>query len=85
MEHTFCLLYRIAYIPLKILKCELQPPFKNTEHPEATQYMKVNWRSDTTGKRCLQKKLCCCLIFLIWYSATLKKRQWQMPFTFFLC
>lgn len=53
MKHLFCLLYRIAYIPLKILKHELPPLFANTEHLGATQYMKVNWRLETTGKRCL--------------------------------
>lgn len=64
MGHIFYLLYRIAYTPLKILKHELQHTFKNIEHPEAAQYMKVNWRSETTGKKCLQNKLCCCCLFL---------------------
>lgn len=28
-----------------------KPLFRNTEHPEATQYMKVNWRLETIGKK----------------------------------
>ena len=28
-----------------------KPHFRNTEHPEATQHMKVNWRLETTGKK----------------------------------
>lgn len=83
MGHIFYLLYRIAYTSLKILKHELQHTFKNIEHPEATQYMKVNWRSETTGKKCLQNKLCCCCLFVFIHmccGATIKKRQWQMPF-----
>ena len=51
-----------------------KPHFRNTEHPEATQHMKVNWRLETTGKKCLQKKLCgCCWLFHMSCDTTFKK------------
>lgn len=92
MGHISYLLYRIAYTPLKILKHELQHTFKNTEHPEATQCMKVNWRSETTGKKCLKNKFCCCCCLFVFIhmccGATIKKSSDRchscFPFRFFL-
>lgn len=80
------MLYRIAYTPLRILKPELQLPFKNTEHPEATQRMKVNWRLEATEKRfCKRSYSAVVCFFLMWCGATVKKKGSEnCPSPFFL-